>query len=311
MSNIKIPYNNSTNINNNENKKDLYPNFLTEIINKEIEKYIFSYSKIPEVLKNAIEYCVKNVGKRFRPILCLITANSLGLDYNKALPTACAIEYIHTYSLIHDDLPALDNDDYRRGKLTCHKVFGENIAILTGDALFAEAFNIIINYQKAPNDIILKILKEIAYASGVDGMVSGQVIDVYYTGKKITKNLLKQMHNNKTAKLICASVRCGAILANANTKQLELLTKYALNLGLAFQITDDLLDIESNSKTLGKTLGKDLRQKKNTFPSIYGISKSRQIAVQKIEDAIKIINSMDIEKKWLINIAKFLLCRKN
>ncbi len=290
---------------------NLYPDFLVKIVNSQLKKYISSYVEIPSVLKKAMSYSINNGGKRFRPILCLVTANSLGVGYDAVLPTACAIEFIHTYSLIHDDLPAIDNDDYRRGKLSCHKVFGENIAILTGDALFAEAYNIILTYQKAKSEILLRILQEISLASGVSGMVSGQVVDVYYAGKKITKKLLERMHNNKTAKLICASVRCGAIIAGASDAQLELFTQYALNIGLAFQITDDLLDIESNSKLLGKTLGKDIIQNKNTFPSVFGFEKSKEIARKKINDAINIIEKMDIEKKWLINIANFILCRKN
>lgn len=294
-----------------DDKAGLYPDFLIEIINNKIKEYISDYSITPDILKEAISYSIKNVGKRFRPILCVVTANSLGLPYESALPTACALEYIHTYSLIHDDLPAIDNDDYRRGKLTCHKVYGENIAILTGDALFAEAFNIILKYQRASDKILIKLLTEISGASGAEGMVAGQIIDVYYAGKKITKSVLEKMHNNKTAKLISASVRCGAIIACADELTLKGLTEYALNIGLAFQITDDLLDLETSSNLTGKTPGKDILQEKNTFPSVYGVSESKKIAYEKVNQAIEIIEKLNIEKKWLINIARFLLCRKS
>ena len=149
---------------------------------------------------------MNNGGKRLRPILCLTVAKSLGKDYELVMPVACAIEFIHTYSLIHDDLPAIDNDDFRRGVLTCHKKFGEDIAILAGDAIFAEAFNIILSRQESPPDILVKVLSEISFASGAHGMVAGQIVDVFFAGKKISKSLLEYMHTNKTGKLITAAV---------------------------------------------------------------------------------------------------------
>ncbi|GAH11959.1 unnamed protein product, partial [marine sediment metagenome] len=191
---------------------------------------------------------VENSGKRFRPILCLLTAKSLGKDYRAVLPTACAIEFIHTYSLIHDDLPSIDNDDLRRGKPTCHKKFGEDIAVLAGDALFAEAFNIIIKYQIADDRTKIKILEEIADASGASGMAAGQIVDVYFTGKKISKKKLEYMHRNKTGKIITASVRCAAILCGVIDDYLKKFTEYSENLGLAFQITDDILDVTSDKR---------------------------------------------------------------
>ena len=288
-----------------------YPDFIPEIVNKEINSLIEKYKSSPEILQEAIKYTMKNGGKRFRPALCLLTAKSLGSSYSSVLPTACAIEFIHTYSLIHDDLPSIDNDDLRRGKLTCHKVYGEDIALLTGDALFAEAFNIILKYQVCSHHIKIRILKEIGDASGASGMVAGQIIDVYFSGKKITRPMLEHMHHNKTGKLIMASVRCGALLARAGEENLKGFTEYARNIGMVFQITDDLLDIESSREETGKTTGKDSIQKKNTFPSIYGVKKSREIAKEKVEEAISIIEGMDIEGEWLIKIARFLLKRKS
>ena len=290
--------------------KTLYPEFLVREVNNNLFKYLEKYKKSPDILKKAISYTIKNGGKRFRPILCLLTAKSLGKDYRTVFPTACAIEFIHTYSLIHDDLPSIDNDDLRRGKPTCHKIFGEDIAILTGDALFAESFSIILDHQISEPETKIKVLSEIANASGTLGMVSGQIMDVYFTGKKINKKKLEYMHNNKTGKLISASVRCGAILSGASEDYLEKFTEFSKNIGLVFQITDDILDITSSSKDAGKTTGKDIIQKKNTFPGIWGIDKSRKIAKEKVEDAIRIIKSMDIDWRWLVNISKFLLLRK-
>lgn len=276
---------------------ELYPGFLIKEVNKSLGYYVKKYKESPDILKEAIKYSVENSGKRFRPILCLLTAKSLGKDYRAVLPTACAIEFIHTYSLIHDDLPSIDNDDLRRGKPTCHKKFGEDIAVLAGDALFAEAFNIIIKYQIADDRTKIKILEEIADASGASGMVAGQIVDVYFTGKKISKKKLEYMHRNKTGKIITASVRCAAILCGVIDDYLKKFTEYSENLGLAFQITDDILDVTSDKRI-------------NTFPNIWGISKSKEIARDKIDKAIAIIKSMDIDYKWLVNIANFLLVRK-
>jgi geranylgeranyl diphosphate synthase type II len=227
------------------------------------------------------------------------------------MPVACAIEFIHTYSLIHDDLPAIDNDDFRRGVLTCHKKFGEDIAILAGDAIFAEAFNIMLSRQDSPSDILVKVLKEISLASGAHGMVAGQIVDVFFAGKKIAKPLLEYMHINKTGKLITAAVKSSAILSGATDDYIDLFSQYSENIGLAFQITDDLLDLESTTEVIGKTSGKDILQNKNTFPSLFGIEKSRKIAKEKICRAIQIVESMDVEKEWLIKIAQFILQRKN
>ena len=292
------------------NNSNLYPGKLADVINENLKKIILSYKNIPDILRKSISYSLKNGGKRLRPVLTLATVDSLKKNYEIAIPLACAIEFIHTYSLIHDDLPSIDNDDYRRGKLTCHRFFGEDIAILTGDALFAEAFNIILKWQRADPHTKIKLLEEISLASGAEGMVAGQIIDVFYTGKKITKKTLQAMHYKKTGKLIEASVRCGAILAKASPEDFEKLSSYAANIGLAFQITDDILDIESNSKIAGKTMGKDANQKKNTFPSIYGIEKSRMIAFDRIQKAINIVETMDIKREHLINIARFILNRE-
>jgi geranylgeranyl diphosphate synthase, type II len=289
----------------------LYPESLIKIINDRINLYLKDYSDVPQILKKAIAYSMNNGGKRLRPVLCLAVAKSLGKDYELVLPVACAIEFIHTYSLIHDDLPAIDNDDYRRGVLPCHKKFGEDIAILAGDAIFAEAFNIVLSRQESTPEMLIEVLREIGFASGAHGMVAGQIVDVFFAGKKITKRLLEYMHTNKTGKLITAAVKSGAILSGAGNDYIGLFGQYAENIGLAFQITDDLLDLESTIEVTGKTSGKDILQNKNTFPSLFGIEKSKKIAKEKISRAIQIIESMDVEKEWLIKIAQFILQRKN
>jgi geranylgeranyl diphosphate synthase, type II len=289
----------------------LYPESLIKIINDRINEYLKGYSDTPQILKKAIAYSMNNGGKRLRPVLCLTVAKSLGKDCEIVLPVACAIEFIHTYSLIHDDLPAIDNDDFRRGVLTCHKKFGEDIAILAGDAIFAEAFNIILSRQESPPDVLVKVLSEISFASGAHGMVAGQIVDVFFAGKKIAKPLLEYMHINKTGKLITAAVKSGAILSGAGDDYIDLFRQYSENIGLAFQITDDLLDLESTIEITGKTSGKDILQKKNTFPSLFGIEKSKKIAKEKISRAIQIVESMDVDKEWLIKIAQFILQRKN
>ena len=292
-------------------KKYLYPDFLVKIINEKLKIYINDYKKSPEILRKAISYSLKNGGKRFRPVLCLAVAGSLGCSYEDVVPTACAIELIHTYSLIHDDLPSIDNDDLRRGKPTCHKIFGEDIAILAGDALFAEAFNIILKYQQSGSEKKIEVLAEIGQASGALGMVAGQTVDVFYTGKKITRQKLMYMHKNKTGKLIIAAARCGAILCNASQDHMNKFTHYAENIGMAFQITDDILDVVSSSEDIGKTAGKDSLQNKNTFPSMFGMEKSARIAEEKVNEAIDIVKSMEINSEWLIKIANFLLLRKS
>ncbi len=301
MSDIKI---------NDLNKNKLYPEFLIKEINDSLRYYVKKYKRIPEILRDAIEYSIENSGKRFRPILCLITAKSIGKDYHTFLPTACAIEFIHTYSLIHDDLPSMDNDDFRRGKPSCHKKFSEDIAILTGDALFAEAISLIIKYQKTDNEAKIRVLEEIACASGIEGMVAGQVMDVYYTGKKMNSKQLEYMHQNKTGKLIIASVRCAAVLCGTSDEYLKKFTEYARNLGLAFQITDDILDVTTDSHTEGEKEGKIILKEKNTYPEMWGVSRSKEIAADKINKAIAIVKSMDIDYEWLVNIANFLLVRK-
>jgi len=291
-------------------KRGLYPEYLAKEIDRYLRFYLKRYDDIPGELKNSIRYSIESGGKRLRPVLALATAKSLGFEISHIMPTACAIEFIHTYSLIHDDLPAIDNDDLRRGKPTSHQQFGEAIAILTGDALFAESFNIILKDQVADHDIKLRVLDELITASGASGMVAGQIVDICSTGSIISKERLEYMHLNKTAKLIAAAIRSSAILCRTDPHILEGLTEYGTNIGLAFQITDDILDITSNSELTGKTHGKDILQFKSTYPHLWGLDKSRKIAKEKIEKAIESIKDLDINKKMLTNIAQFILVRE-
>ena len=295
---------------NKKNLKDLYPESLAAEVDKNLKLYLNDYDHIPGRLRDAIGYCVLNGGKRLRPVLCLATAKSIGCGIEQVMPIACAIEFIHTYSLIHDDLPAIDNDDLRRGKPSCHKKFGEDIAILTGDALFAESFNLILKYQNSSPGKKLEVLSEIISAAGASGMVAGQIVDVSSTGKQITKKDLEYMHLNKTSKLIIASIRTSAIICNANSDILKGLSTYGENIGLVFQIIDDILDITSSTGASGKTLGKDINNLKNTFPSLWGMDKSRKIAKEKTEKAIDSIKDLDIDKKILTDIAQFILVRE-
>jgi geranylgeranyl diphosphate synthase, type II len=295
---------------NKKNLKDLYPESIAAEVDKNLKLYLNDYDHIPGRLRDAIEYCVLNGGKRLRPVLCLATAKSIGCAIKQVMPLACAIEFIHTYSLIHDDLPAIDNDDLRRGKPSCHKKFGEDIAILTGDALFAESFDLILKYQDSSPGKKLEVFSEIISAAGAYGMVAGQVVDVSSTGKQITKRALEYMHLNKTSKLIIAAIRTSAIICNANSDILKGLSVYGENIGLVFQIIDDILDITSSTGASGKTAGKDITNLKNTFPSLWGMDKSRKIAKEKTEKAIDSIKDLDIDKKILTDIAQFILVRE-
>ena len=219
-------------------------------------------------------------GKRIRPALCLAAAAACGGDEADALPLACAVECIHTYSLVHDDLPAMDNDDYRRGKLTNHKVFGEGIAVLAGDALLTQAFEIAAKCRGWPRYSHQKIILELAQAAGSLQLIAGQVADLEGEGKKISARHLRYIHERKTSALLCCSVRLGGMSANCTPAQLKALTEFGYNVGLAFQVIDDILDVTQTSEKLGKTAGKDTKAQKATYPAIVGLERSRKIAEQ-------------------------------
>ncbi|MDR5638714.1 MULTISPECIES: geranylgeranyl diphosphate synthase CrtE [unclassified Thermosynechococcus] len=241
----------------------------------------------PEKIYDAMRYSLMAGGKRLRPILCLATCELMGGTVEMAMPTACALEMIHTMSLIHDDLPAMDNDDYRRGKPTNHKVYGEDIAILAGDGLLAYAFEYVVEQTKnVPAEYLLKIVARLGHAVAATGLVGGQVVDLECEGQpNIGLETLHFIHSHKTGALLEASVVSGALLTGANESDVARLSRYAANIGLAFQIVDDILDITSTRDVLGKTVGKDVAAQKMTYPRLWGLEKSRQEAERLVAEA--------------------------
>lgn len=267
----------------------------------------------PEKIYEAMRYSLLAGGKRLRPILCLATCELLGGTEEMSMPTACALEMIHTMSLIHDDLPAMDNDDYRRGKLTNHKVFGEDIAILAGDGLLAYAFEFVATQTQnvAPKNII-EVIARLGRTVGAAGLVGGQVLDLESEGKTdITAETLTFIHTHKTGALLETSVVSGAILAGAGPEEVQKLSQYAQNIGLAFQIIDDILDITATQEELGKTAGKDLVAQKATYPSLWGIEESRHQAQQLIDSAIDKLADYGEKAAPLRAIAQYIVNRKH
>ena len=246
-----------------------------------LERWLPAETAPPQTIHRAMRYSVFAGGKRIRPILCMEAARAVSDSVEGVENVACALELIHTYSLIHDDLPALDNDDLRRGRPTCHKVFGEAMAILAGDALLTLAFEVLAKADGVNDAARARMVGELAAASGtVGGMIGGQVNDLEGEGKAPDPALLESIHRAKTGALLRASLRLGAIFAGATPEQYDALSRYGEHAGLAFQIVDDLLDVEQSSEALGKTAGKDAAQRKITFPAVYGVEKSHQLAEQ-------------------------------
>ena len=266
----------------------------------------------PEKIYQAMRYSLLAGGKRLRPILCLATCEMGGGTIETALPTACALEMIHTMSLIHDDLPAMDNDDYRRGLLTNHKVYGENIAILAGDGLLALAFEYVATHtQNVAAERVLQVIARLGRAVGAAGLVGGQVVDLESEGKPdVSPETLQFIHNHKTAALLEACVVSGGILAGLAAPELQRLSNYAQNIGLAFQIVDDILDITKTKEELGKSAGKDLQAQKVTYPSLWGIEESKRQAQQLITEAKSELALFgDANAKPLLAIADFIIRR--
>jgi len=248
-------------------------------------------------------------GKRIRPALCLAASMACGGDDTEAIPLACAVECVHTYSLVHDDLPAMDNDDYRRGKLTSHKVFGEGMAVLAGDALLTQAFEIAAKCRSWPRYSHQTIVLELARAAGSLQLIAGQVADLEGEGKKLSASQLQYIHERKTSALLCCAVRLGGMSANCSSAQLRALTQFGYNVGLAFQVIDDILDVTQTSEQLGKTAGKDTKAKKATYPAIVGLEKSRRIAQILTERAFESLKIFEGKARALQALAEFLLRR--
>jgi geranylgeranyl diphosphate synthase, type II len=279
-------------------------------VDAQLERLMPGDSVPPPSIHQAMRYSVFAGGKRIRPILCLETARIFEADAAFALYPGCAIEFIHTYSLIHDDLPALDNDDLRRGKPTSHKKFGEAIAILAGDALLTLAFETIAAAPVSAERRVAMVL-EIASAAGtVNGMVGGQVADLEAEGKKIAPQMLEYIHRSKTAALIRASVTAGALCAGASPEDVSRLRRFGETMGWAFQVTDDILDVEESSAALGKTAGKDVAQQKATYPAVFGLGRSHEIAGELSSKAIAELRVYGERAERLRTISEFLVFRR-
>ena len=288
------------------------PQFLaarTEAVNRALGKFLPSEKTRPATIHKAMRYSLFAGGKRMRPALMLAAAQACGGRQADALPLACAVECIHTYSLIHDDLPAMDDDDFRRGKPTNHKVFGEGVAVLAGDALLTQAFEIAAQCKSFPRYPHDQIILELARASGSLQLIAGQVADLEAEGKKISEPELKFIHERKTSALLCCSVRLGGMSANCTPAQLRALTDFGYHVGLAFQVIDDILDVTQTSAQLGKTAGKDAAVQKATYPAIVGLEKSRKIAAQLTDKAFAALKAFKGKAVALEALAEFLLKR--
>ena len=283
-------------------------NKIEQILNEYMPKEEGYQKKIFE----SMNYSLKAGGKRLRPILTLEACKIVGGEEEDAIAFAVAIEMIHTYSLIHDDLPALDNDDLRRGRKTNHKVYGEAMAILAGDGLLNYAYEIMLKESigKHNQEKYLKAINQIAKSAGIYGMIGGQVVDIESEGKKIDMDKLDFIHMNKTAAIIIGCMRAGAIIGNATDKQLEDITKYAKNIGLSFQIVDDILDIVGDEAKLGKNVGSDIDNEKSTYPSLIGLEKSKEVANQLIKEAKASINQISKDNAFLNGLAEYIVDRE-
>jgi len=275
-----------------------------------LDRFLPPESERPESLHKAMRYSVFAGGKRLRPVLVIAGAEAVGGSAERVMPTACAMELIHTYSLVHDDLPAMDNDDFRRGVPTNHKVFGEATAILAGDALLTLAFRLVADNARKTNISALDVVVDIADAAGHGGMVAGQVADLEAEGRQVGADTVDYIHAHKTGALIRTSLRAGAMLCGAGAEQVRALSVAGADLGLAFQIVDDILDVVASSEELGKTAGKDQIQQKATYPAIHGIEASRARAALLIRDAEEALRVLGPPAEPIRALGRFILERK-
>jgi len=282
------------------------------LVDRTLDHWVPAETVPPQTIHKAMRYSLFAGGKRIRPVLCIAAAEAVSDSPVGVESVAITLELIHTYSLIHDDLPALDNDDYRRGKLTNHKVFGEAMAILAGDALLTLAFEVLAKLQHATAEQRSRMIAELATASGtVGGMIGGQVADLAGEGKPPDAQLLETIHRAKTGALLRSSVRMGAIYASASEAQIDALSCYGEHIGLAFQIVDDILDVEESSEALGKTAGKDATQGKITFPAVYGLERSHEMAKTECERAHRVLEPFGDRALRLREIASHIVQRKS
>jgi geranylgeranyl diphosphate synthase type II len=281
----------------------------TELVNRALDRFLPPAHTRPATIHKAMRYSLFAGGKRMRPALCLAAAEACGGRDGPALPLACAVECIHTYSLIHDDLPAMDDDDFRRGKPTNHKVFGEGIAILAGDALLTQAFAIAAQWRPTRRYSHQRVFGELAHAAGSLQLIAGQVADLEGEGQRLSAGELQYVHERKTSALLCCAVRLGGMSADCTPAQLRALTAFGRHVGLAFQIIDDILDVTQTSEQLGKTAGKDSKAQKATYPAIVGLAKSRAIARRLTARAFAALKVFNGKAPALEALAEFLLQR--
>ena len=284
----------------------------TAEVNEWLDKFLPQEQVAPQSIHRAMRYSIFAGGKRLRPILVLSSGEALGATTEDLMPAACAVEMIHTYSLIHDDLPAMDNDDLRRGRPTCHKAFGEAIAILAGDALLTQAFRVLAADVPGRNaEQQLRVIREIAAAAGtVEALIGGQVVDIESEGRAVDAGTLEYIHRSKTGAMIRVCCVVGGILAGANAEQMQNITRYGECIGLAFQIADDILDVTQTSEQLGKTAGKDLAAAKATYPAIHGLAASHAKAGELVAAAVAAVSSIG-DAQILEAIARFIIERQS
>lgn len=288
-----------------------YIHMKAEIIAERLAAYM-DRTDIPDTLREAMTYSLLAGGKRLRPVFVLATLEALGKPIEPGVAVGCAVEMIHTYSLIHDDLPAMDNDDFRRGKPTNHKVYGEAMAILAGDALLTYAFEVVCEAESAniPAASVLQVVRELASYAGARGMVGGQCADMEGENAQLTLEQLQYIHQHKTADLLTFCVRAGVILGGGSAQQLELLTRYATNIGLAFQIQDDILDVTGDEGKIGKPVGSDEKQHKSTYPVLLGMEASRRLLTQLVEEANQALSEAGLaDDRILRALASFVIER--
>ena len=291
---------------------DAYFSSHTKRINAALESILETSGRTDRILE-AMKYSLMAGGKRIRPILCMAATEAAGGDAENALPAACALEMIHTYSLIHDDLPAMDDDALRRGKPTCHMAFDEATAILAGDALLTLAFQTLSSIEISGADqaaMRLRVIRLISHAAGYCGMIQGQMMDIASEGSQLTVAELQSMHRLKTGALIEASLCSGAVLSGLNSTQIQMLERYAQNIGLAFQVTDDILNVEGDPAMMGKAVGTDKLRNKSTYPSLLGLQESKKFAKKLVKNALKAIESFDHRAEPLRAIANYIIARK-
>ena len=281
-----------------------------KMVEDALQSYLPKPTVKPKTIHKAMRYSVFAGGKRLRPILCLAAAECCGGEASAALPLACAVECIHTYSLIHDDLPCMDDDDLRRGMPTSHKVFGEAIAVLAGDALLTFAFELAAQVSGWPRYSLRDVIRELAIASGSRSLIAGQVLDLESEGKRVSLPMLRFIHESKTAALLRATIRLGAMSANATAARVECLSEFGMALGLAFQVIDDILDVTQSSETLGKSAGKDLVSEKATYPSVIGLEASRKVAKRLTEQAHRSLKPFARKAEILHGLADYFLNRE-